>query len=77
VKLRTGRRNGHTLYLQRGAEPEDHDLFLGSCTSPTIAGAVALAATVGFAHHPDLCDVVDAIDRHLSSAAPSSSVGPA
>jgi hypothetical protein len=66
--IRTGRHNGHTLYLQRGAQPGDNDLFLGSCVTPSIASAVALAATVGFHHHPDLGDVVDAIDRHLTSA---------
>ncbi len=66
--IRTGRRNGHTLYLQRDAQAGDDDLFLGSCVTPAVASAVALAATVGFAHHPDLSDVVDAIDRHLASA---------
>lgn len=30
---RTGRRNAHTIYVQRGPRPTDRDPFVGSCVT--------------------------------------------
>ncbi len=61
--IRTGRRNGHTLYLQLGEEPNDGsadpdagDLFVGSCITPQVAALIADAATCGLRHHPALLE---------------------
>lgn len=36
-KLRTGRKNPHNLYLQRGREPSDQDVCLGLIINPAVA----------------------------------------
>lgn len=56
ASIRTGRRNGHTLYLQLGDEADDEDLFVGSAITPEVASLVADAATCGLGHHPAILD---------------------
>lgn len=53
-RVRVGRRNGHTLYLQTGDDPADDDLFIGSCTTVVAARWLADAANCGIGHHPHL-----------------------
>lgn len=52
--FRTGRRNGHTIYLQRGDVATELDVFVGSAVSPAVARLIAVAATAGLAHHPSI-----------------------
>jgi ADP-ribose pyrophosphatase YjhB (NUDIX family) len=33
MRFRTGRHNGHTIYLQTGEDPEKDDVFVGSTTA--------------------------------------------
>lgn len=40
MALRTGRKNGHTIYHQIGAEPTDEDEFLGAFGDPDLAAVV-------------------------------------
>jgi hypothetical protein len=47
VKYRTGRKNGHTVYLQLGLEPAESDVFVGSTTSPTQARDIVAMANLG------------------------------
>lgn len=49
MKIRTGRKNPHTLYLQVGTEPSDDDLRIGFMISPVEARLLA-GATVSAAH---------------------------
>lgn len=47
IKLRQGRKNPHTLYIQMGAEPADTDQFVGSCVTPQMATLMVDCANVG------------------------------
>lgn len=47
MRIRTGRRNGHTLYQQLGDAPSDNDPFLGSCATPHYAAALVAAVNAG------------------------------
>jgi hypothetical protein len=50
LTYRTGRHNGHTIYLQTGDEPADLDLFVGSCVTPDHADVLVEWANVGLEH---------------------------
>ena len=41
MKVRTGRKNPHTLYLQTGEQPDDADPCLGLIISPTVSAVIA------------------------------------
>lgn len=43
MKLRTGRKVGRTIYLQRGLEPSDNDELVGTMDTPELASAVVHA----------------------------------
>lgn len=45
MKIRTGRKNPHTLYLQLGALPSDADLRIGFMIDPEEASLLAEAST--------------------------------
>lgn len=45
MRLRTGQRNGHTLYLQRGDKPSDDDPSIGFITDPAVARLLCQAAS--------------------------------
>lgn len=45
MKLRPGRHNPRTLYLQAGDEPSDHDLCIGMMIDDDTAPLVAAALT--------------------------------
>lgn len=40
MRIRTGRKNPHTLYAQTGPEPADDDQFIGSTVSPEWAAEI-------------------------------------
>lgn len=48
-RYRTGRKNGHTIYWQDGAEPSDRDLFVGSCVDPEAASELVELANKALA----------------------------
>lgn len=53
VQVRCGRRNGHTLYVQVGAEPDDAcSGFIGVCLTPALAQAVTAALNLALANEP-------------------------
>lgn len=54
MKIRNGRHNPYTLYLQTSDDPAPDDLYLGSGSSPSAAAMIAAAATAGLEHHPDI-----------------------
>jgi hypothetical protein len=62
VIVRTGRRKALNLYLQGGAEPVDGDIEIAFCAHPAVSRLIAVAATVGLAHHPELLRDADVID---------------
>lgn len=43
MRLRTGRKVGRTLYLQRGDQPGDGDQLVGMMDTPELASAVVAA----------------------------------
>lgn len=45
MKIRTGRKNPHTLYLQLGDTPSDDDLRIGFMIDPEEASLLAEAST--------------------------------
>jgi hypothetical protein len=46
-RYRTGRKNGHTVYLQMGDEPRDTDPFVGSCVTRGQAANLVRFANAG------------------------------
>jgi hypothetical protein len=52
MKYRTGRKNGHTIYLQLGAKPSDKDQFVGSCVGPKSAAKLVELANRGIETAP-------------------------
>lgn len=47
ARFRTGRKNGHTVYVQQGPFPSDDDVFVGSFVSPTAAQNLVRWANAG------------------------------
>lgn len=47
MRYRTGRRNGHTVYLQLGDDPGEKDLFVGSAVSVPLAALLVAHANRG------------------------------
>ena len=43
MKWRTGRKVGRTIYIQRGAEPDDEDTLIGLMDTATEATMVVIA----------------------------------
>lgn len=43
MKIRTGRRNRHNLYLQAGDEPSNDDLCLGFMIDPEVSALICEA----------------------------------
>jgi hypothetical protein len=58
VKIRQGRRNGLTLYLQMGDEPSDLDPSIGFTVEPGIAEVIERMSTERDEYHEEHMDEI-------------------
>lgn len=58
MKIRTGRRNGRTLYLQLTDEPRDDDPCIGFAVDPEVAAEIGLLSTGSKAYQEDALDTI-------------------
>lgn len=59
MRLRQGRRNARTLYLQLGDDPSDQDVSLGFMVDPNVAALIGEALT-----DPAVLQLIKGITRY-------------